>query len=197
MRRMYSFKTFILLSVVGMMAGTAWASEAETSATARNGRGGSDASATARYEGRYGFARTNTDTGRLTRSRAVAVGVDKDGVSVSLSTAIAPRNGPALGANLNFSLSGNGQASVSRGATVARGGVSRAVAVGGRTQTATRYRNASSTAMASGKTSYGGVVRSSTRSETTQARPARIVRTYQPRESKSSYRTIRIVRRGR
>ncbi len=138
------------------------ASDAETSASARGGRGQpGSASASARYVGEVGFARTDTRTGVLNLSRAVAVGVDRDGLSLSLSTAIAPQRGPALATNFNLSIGANGQVSHSNGQALAQGGRDRYVSAGGRSGT---HLGGSAISTARGLTRHGGIVRVSTQS---------------------------------
>ena len=94
----------------------------------------------------------------------MALGVDRNGLSLSVSTAIAPNSGPALATTFNVSIGTRGDVSHSVGQTVATGGASRTVSAGGSTSTATRYSSGTAVARASGRTSFGGVVRSQTRS---------------------------------
>lgn len=138
-----------------------WASEAETSARAAGGSGGS-ALATARYGGDVGFARTDTRTGQVSLARGVAVGVDERGLSLSVSLAIAPERGPALATNFNMSIGSNGDAAISTGRAAATGGVGHTVFAGGSTR-ATPY-GAVATSKAGGS-SRGGFVRANTRSD--------------------------------
>lgn len=153
------------LAVFGLTA-AAWAADAETSATAARLPGGSGtATATARYEGDHGFARTDTRTGQVNVARGVAVGVDEHGVSVSVSTAVAPRNGPAIATNFNMSIGLNGSAT-STGRVTATGGVERSVTAGG--ATATRPAGPVASSVASGRTDPGGVVRAATTSDSTR-----------------------------
>lgn len=157
----------------------ALASDAETSASATGGRRASgNATATARYEGDVGFARTDTRTGQVNLARGVAVGVDEDGVTVSLSLAVAPKNGPAIATNLNLTFNRDGTTAVSTGHSVATGGAARTVSAGGRS-TATHH-DAIATSTAAGHTTSGGIVRAVTRSDTYNrphaVRPIRILR---------------------
>ena len=108
------------------------ASDAETSAQASDGAGHSGtATATARYAGDVGFARTDTRSGRVNLARGVAVGVDEDGLTLSVSLAVAPQRGPAVATNFNLSLGRNGAAAVSVGRSVAQGGATRTVTASG------------------------------------------------------------------
>ncbi len=130
---------------LGILAAAAasFASDAETSASAGPGRNGAGAaSATAHYEGDYGFARTNSRTGQINVARGVAVGVDEDGISLSFSNAIAPRFGPAIATNFSMSIDADGRVSTSTGR--AEADRSATVSVGGGANTAGRaYANAS------------------------------------------------------
>ena len=138
------------------------ASEAETSATAGSSRFERDgtASASARYEGDVGFARTQSTSGRISGARGVAVGVDEEGLSLSVSRAIAPQRGPALATSFNLSIGRDGQVSGSTGLSVARGPLYRSATAGGQAQ-ASRYGGTAS-AIASGRTDRFGHVRAST-----------------------------------
>jgi hypothetical protein len=131
------------LAGFSLFAAAAFASDAETSATAGPGRYGTGtAGATAHYEGDYGFARTDSRTGQVNVARGVAVGVDEDGISLSLSNALAPRYGPAVATNFNMSIGADGRVSSSTGRAEADGPAT--VAVAGGTNTAGRaYSNAS------------------------------------------------------
>ena len=135
---------------------------ASAGATSSPGRSGT-AAATARYEGDVGFARTQTRTGPISASRAVAVGVDEDGLSLSISTALASRSGPAIALNFNFSIDRDGDVARSIGRTTSTGGISRTAAVSGGSSAGPPGVTAIS--RASGATSFGGVVRTDTRSE--------------------------------
>lgn len=165
-----------------MAGGMALASEAETSARAGNDRrGNGTASATARYEGDRGFARTRTQSGDVTLARGVAVGVDRDGISLSVSNAVASKRGPAIATNLNISIGRDGQRSVSLGAAVAQGGDRRVASAGG--SAVVRRGISPAVASASGETDRRGKV---------------IVRTYakdHKPERKSRPRRVIIVRR--
>jgi len=153
--------SFMLLAT----AAAAMASDAQTSASANSGRGRSGAAmGTARYEGDLGFARTDTRSGAVNAARSVALGVDENGLSLSLSTAVAPRNGPAFGTNLNVSIGNNGEVSLSTGRATATGGSERGVTVGGATNTGNRHRSGSAISQATGRTSNGGVAQATTNS---------------------------------
>jgi hypothetical protein len=138
------------------------ASDAATTASATNGRGGSSATATARYEGERGFARTDTRTGQVSAARAVAVGVDQGGVSLSVSLAVAPQSGPAYATNFNMSFDLDGGSSFSGGSSLATGGHSRTVSAGGQAGTGCGAKNVST---AGGVTLGGGCVKAHTVSE--------------------------------
>ena len=166
----------ILTATMAMMtfaAADAFASDAETSATAGSNRyhRNGTAQATARYDGNIGFARTDTQSGSVNLARGVAVGVDQSGLSLSVSNAIAPRFGPALATSFNLSIDRNGRVSRSRGTTVADGPIQRSATAGGRVGTG-RHGNAA-TAFASGKTDRFGRVSAKTESE--QYRPRRVL----------------------
>ena len=165
-------KKLATLGMFGSLFATAaaLAGDAETSARASGGgwRRSGTATATARYEGHLGFARSDTRTGRLNLARGVAVGVDEDGVSLSLSTAIAPRLGPAFATNFNLSIGTDGSLSHSTSTSMALGGSSREVSAGGATTT---RRGGSATSLASGRTRHGGVVHATTRSHNHRPRP--------------------------
>lgn len=165
--------------VAGLLsASLAWASDAETSATATGGRHGpGTATATARYTGDVGFARTNTRTGEVNIARGVAVGVDKEGLSLSVSLAVAPSHGPAVATNLNMSIDRDGGTASSVGRVVAedggdrwvsRPGGERTVSAGGRTSSSGPWPTA--TSVAAGRTADGGRVKAYTRSDSTPGR---------------------------
>ncbi len=137
-RMMHWFKTLSMSSLLGLgLSGTVLASEADTSATAGNGRFNRNgtATATAGYQGDIGFARTDSRSGRISTARGVAVGVDEDGLSLSVSHAIAPRFGPALATNFNLSIGTNGEVAHSVGRTVSQGPISREATASGATRT--------------------------------------------------------------
>lgn len=164
--------TLMTLASLTLLASPATASEAETSAgaTGRRRRPGT-ATATARYKGDLGFARTDTRSGTLSAARAVALGLDEEGLSLSLSTAVAPRLGPALATNFNISIGTDGQVAHSVGRALARGGRERTASVAGRTTTGTGCHSASAVSRATGRTSYGGVARVRTTSRHHDRRP--------------------------
>lgn len=153
---------------LGAWATPAMASDAATSATAGRGPGGGNAAATARYEGEVGFARTNTQTGRVNLARGVAVGIDDDGLSLSISNAIATSHGPAVASTLNLSIDRDGSVATSSGVSVANGPIQREATAGG--QTSTGRGGATAQALASGRTDRFGQVRATTHSES--RRPA-------------------------
>lgn len=163
------------LILVVAMTSTGFAADAETSVRAGNhaGRNNGTAAATARYDGDFGFATTNTQSGPVNRSRAVAVGVDEDGVSVSVSGAVAPKNGPAVATNFNISVDRDGDVETSRSMSVARGPISREASAGGATRSG---NNGMATSTAGGKTDRFGRVEAESRSESHKARPT-VVRT--------------------
>ncbi|MBK9118157.1 MAG: hypothetical protein IPM18_00920 [Phycisphaerales bacterium] len=152
--------------VTGLMIGVgvsgAWASEAQTSASATGGRNNGAATATARYDGQVGFARTDTKTGKVNLARGVAVGVDANGLSLSLSHAIAPQHGPAIATNFNMSIGRDGEVNHSVGSAVATGGSGRTVMAGGQTQSSVPGRVAvvhQPSALHPSTVPVGGVVR--------------------------------------
>lgn len=165
MKRMTS--TLIVLAA-GWMGSSAMAGEAQTSAQASNAllRNNGDASATARYEGRVGFARTSSQSGPVSTARGVAVGVDKDGLSLSVSGAVAPKLGPAVGTNFTLSIDRDGDIHKSRSTVVARGPLSREVQVGGE---GSNGRNGGASSIAGGKTDRFGEVQADSRSTSEKA----------------------------
>jgi hypothetical protein len=174
MKRMHV--TLMTLAAL-MLAGQVWAAAAATSANAgTNGRGNGTAAATATYTGDQGFARTDTQTGRVNLARGVAVGVDERGVSISVSNAIAPHHGPAIATNFNLTIGRDGSRSVSIGAAVSPGPGARSAGAGGSTAVTRTGTSAMSTATG---TSDGGKVRVMTRADDRPAyRPAPVVRYY-------------------
>lgn len=125
-----------LLMTAGMLAIAmcvpAWAADAETSASAGGGRGrGGQASATARYEGDVGFARTDSRSGRVSTARGVAVGVDEDGLALSVSNAVSVPGGRAIATNLSIEIERDGDVSISTGTAVSRGPLYREAGAGG------------------------------------------------------------------
>jgi len=158
------------------LAPTALASEAETSASAGNSRyqRNGTATATARYEGDLGFARTNSRSGPVSSARGVAVGFDESGLSLSVSNAIAPRLGAAIATTFNLSIDRDGHVSGSTGLSVARGPLYRSATAGGRVGTG-RHGNAA-TAFASGKTDRFGRVQATTRSHSSASQRHVVVR---------------------
>lgn len=149
-----------------MMMTTAFASEAETSATAGSNslrRSGTTA-ASARYDGRVGFARTDTRSGAVNTAQGVAVGVDRDGLSLSVSNAVAPRVGPALATNFNLTIGRDGSVSKSGGISVARSPLERSVSAGG--NTASHYGRPVATSYATGRTDRFGRVDARTNART-------------------------------
>jgi len=194
-------RTMLAVSVMLMPAAATLASDAETSASAgssRFNRNGT-ASATARYEGDLGFARTRTNSGRLNTARGVAVGVDRDGISLSVSNAVAPRNGPALATTFNLSIGRDGSVQRSAGLSVANGPLQRSATAGGAVSTGHNGRDRIATAHASGRTDRFGRVNASTRShssrsprlaETRQRPVRRVAHRSDPREVRR-YRAVR------
>jgi hypothetical protein len=149
-----------------MLAAPSLASDAETSASAASNRfernGTADASAS--YDGRIGFARTQSRSGTVNSARGVAVGVDKDGLSLSVSNAVATRLGPAVATNFNLTLGRDGEVSRSGGLTVADSPFQRSVTAGGRTGTG--HRSPHATSFASGDTDRLGRVHARTHANT-------------------------------
>ena len=170
-------------AAAGMMIGlmgiaTAWAGEANTSASATNGYGHpGNASATANYDGvgGEGFARTRTDTaGSLSLARGVAVGFDQDGLDFSFSHALAPVVGPAYAGTFNMSIGTNGQVSSSYGGVISAGGAVRPAEAGGITRSGPFGANAQATATAN--TVGGGRVDAWTRSNSSPTAHPIVVR---------------------
>jgi len=162
----------MVLVMSGMMAMSALAGEASTSASAGN-RGGGNAAATANYvgDGLAGLARTRTRTGAVNAATGLAVGVDSAGLDFSFGHAIAGQRGPAYAGTFNLSIGNNGQVSGSYGGVVAQGGAVRDVAAGGATRSSP---GGTSTAFARGNTFPGGTVQAN---PPTYNRPAqRVVR---------------------
>jgi hypothetical protein len=153
------------------------ASEAETSASAgsnRSRRNGT-ATATARYVGDIGSARTQTRSGRVNVARGVAWGLDENSLSLSVSNAIAPRNGPAVATTFNLSIGTDGRVSHSTGTSVARSPVYRSVSASGSVGTT---RRAAAMSSASSKSDRFGRVRAVTRSRDYRPRHRAEVRRY-------------------
>lgn len=143
----------------GLLTGIAGASEAQTSAGA--GSNGV-ATATARYEGDVGFARTQTNSGRITTAQGVAVGFDQDGLSLSVSRAVDTPWGPAVATNFNLSIDRDGDVSHSVGRSVAHGALERSATAGGGASTGPRGTAFST---AGGRTDPYGRVEAQTRAE--------------------------------
>jgi hypothetical protein len=152
-----------------------WASEAATSAGVSGNRyGPGTAHATASYVGDRGFARTDTQSGKVNLARGVAVGIDKDGLSLSVSHAVDAGRGPALATNFNMSIGRDGSRSVSLGAAVADGRLERAASAGGSTAAGRNGSVALSTA--SGHTDRFGRVRVVTKAENHRPGPIEVRR---------------------
>jgi hypothetical protein len=152
----------LTISIVSLLSTGALASDAETSASASSNRfqHNGTAAATAHYDGKVGFARTNTQSGQINLARGVAVGVDKSGVSLSVSNAVAPGRGPAVATTFNLSIDRNGQISKSRGTSVSTGPIYQSATAGGRVGTG--RDGGAATAFASGKTDRFGHVQATT-----------------------------------
>ncbi len=171
-----SNKTMTTLLVSLTVSAAAFASDATTSATAgsnsflRNGT----ADATASYDGRFGFARTQANSGSVNSARGVAVGVDRDGVSLSVSNAVATRFGPAVATNFNVTIGRDGQVARSGGISVAEGPLRRSATAGGTSGVTAGVPHA--TATATGDSDRFGRVRANSYAKTTRATPQRIVR---------------------
>lgn len=174
MKRFFGLSGF--LTVLFALPANVSASDAETSATAGRGgfRPGGQASATARYEGDIGFARTDTRSGRVSFARGVAVGVDEDGLSLSVSHAVAPRRGPAVGGTFSLSIGRDGQVARNSGFAVAEGPFEREVAVGGRAGSG-RF-GSTADGFASGRTDAFGRVRAGSDSRVTYEGPRAVRR---------------------
>ncbi len=132
----------------------ALAADAETTASAGSGRGrDGTASATARYEGDVGFARTDSRSGRVSTARGVAVGVDEDGLALSVSGAVAGPGGRAIATNLSIEIERDGDVSISSGRADSRGRLFREASAGG------VAGRGSATSVASGRSDRYGTVR--------------------------------------
>jgi hypothetical protein len=163
----------LTVSIVSLLSASVLASDAETSASASSNRfkRNGTATATAHYDGKVGFARTNTQSGQVNLARGVAVGIDKSGVSLSVSNAVAPGRGPAVATTFNLSIDRNGQISKSRGTSVSEGPIHRSATAGG--SVSTGRHGGAATAFAAGKTDRFGRVQATSSSQT--VRPARYV----------------------
>lgn len=155
---------------IGMSAAlSAWASEAETSASAGSSRldRSGPATATARYDGRVGFARTDAHSGRFSRAHSVAVGVDENGLSLSLSHALAPPGGPAVASSFHVTIDHNGDVARNVSLAIVRSPLERSVTAGGQTGTGRFVPHASG--VATGRTDPFGRVQATSRSEVRRA----------------------------
>jgi len=168
----------IASGIIGVLATMgAWASDAESSATAGSGRTARNgtASATAHYAGDLGVARTDSRSGRqVSLARGVAVGVDRDGISLSVSHALATRAGLALAGTFNLSIGRDGTVSQGVGRVVAAGPAYRSASAGGAISTGARGRPA--TVVVSGHTDSAGRVHAVSESASTRATLRRAVR---------------------
>ncbi len=198
-------KRMLIASVFAALMGWSVESRAADSASsagaASDGHRSGTATATAQYEGDVGFARTNSESGRVNAARAVAVGVDEDGLSLSISQAFAPRFGPAIATNFNLTIDRDGDVSASRGVAVADGSAQRAVSVGG-----SGGNGRATTSTATGSTGPHGQVRVHTEAHDHQATPTavRVVRSGGTdrtvvvrgvRSDEGDVRRVRIIRR--
>ena len=168
-----------LATVLALLCSTpAWASEAETSASAGSSRyrNNGTAAATARYSGDIGSARTQSRSGKVNVARGVAWGLDKNGLSLSVSNAVAPKHGPAVATTFNLSIGRDGRVSHSTGLTISKGPIHRSASAGGRV--ATKRRTGGATSFAAGKLDRFGRVRAATRSRQHQPRRFVEVRRY-------------------
>jgi len=162
------------VTVLALLWSTAvWASEAETSASAGSSRYQRDgtATATARYTGDVGSARTHSRSGKVNVARGVAWGLDKNGLSLSVSNAVAPKRGPAVATTFNLSIGRDGSVSHSTGLAISTGPIHRSASAGG--SAATKRRAGGATAFAAGKSDRFGRVRAVTQSR--QHRPQKRV----------------------
>lgn len=155
--------------ILTSIAFNARASDAETSATAGSSRfdRNGTAAATARYDGRVGFARTDASSGRLSRARGVAVGVDEEGLSLSVSHAIAPPHGPAVATNFSVTIDRDGDVARNASLAIAGGPIERSVSAGGQTGTGRFVPHASG--FATGRTDPFGRVQASSHSDVRRA----------------------------
>ena len=166
----------------------AYGADANSSATAgSNGGRTGTAVATAGYEGDFGFARTDSNSGRVNTARGVAVGVDNDGVSLSLSNALATQHGPAIATNYNLSIGRDGRVSSSFGASVANGPVHREASAGGRT--ATTANGGGAVSEASGRTDRFGSVEARSEAHDSGVRRGSLARgSHEPRTVRRGFR---------
>ena len=173
MKRMANYSAVLASAVLASMA---FASDAATSATAGSNsfrRSGTSA-ATARYDGRVGFARTDTRSGRINLARGVAVGADRNGVTLSVSNAIAPRFGPAVATNFNLGISRDGTVSKSRGTSVSFGPFKRSATAGGSVNT--HRRGSGATSFAGGRSDRFGRVHATSHSSQKRGRSSQVLR---------------------
>ena len=156
----------------------AWASEAETSASAGSSRyrNSGTAVATARYSGDVGSARTQSRSGKVSVARGVAWGLDKDGLSLSVSNAVAPKRGPAVATTFNLSIGRDGRVSHSAGLAISKGPIRRSASAG--SSVSTKRHAGGATAFATGKSDRFGRVRAVTQSRQHQPRRSVEVRRY-------------------
>jgi hypothetical protein len=166
-----------------LCSSAAWASEAETSASAGSNRyqRNGTATATARYSGDIGSARTQSRSGQVSVARGVAWGLDKDGLSLSVSNAVAPSRGPAVATTFNLSIGRDGRVSHSTGLAISKGPIQRSASAGG--AASTKRHGGSATAFAAGKSDRFGRVRA-----VTQSRQHRL-------QKRVEFRRYRLVRR--
>ena len=165
MKRLHATLTVFagLVATSGALGG-----EANSSATAGNGRGrNGNAAASAGYTGDIGFARSDSNSGPISTARGVAVGFDERGLSLSVSNAIAPRHGPSIATNFNLSIGTDGSVSHSTGLAMALGNGNRSVTAGG---SATAHRGGSARSFASGRSDADGRVLTAGRSESRAGR---------------------------
>ena len=166
-------ETALVTLLALLWSSPAWASEAKTSASAGSSRyqRNGTATATARYSGDVGSARTQSRSGKVNVARGVAWGLDKDGLSLSVSNAIAPKRGPAVATTFNLSIGRDGRVSHSTGLAISKGPIYRSASAGGSVDT--KRHGGSATAFAAGKSDRFGRVRAVTQSE--QHRPQKRV----------------------
>lgn len=162
MKAFKSLKWALLTLATYAAVSSGKASDAQTSAgvSGTRGRDGT-ATATARYSGDVGIARTETRSGRINLARGIAVGVDEGGVTVSVSNAVDPAHGPAVATNFNLSIGRDGQVSGSTGVVIGDGQVQRSVEAGGQATTR-QLGGGTATSFATGRTDSGGTVQART-----------------------------------
>jgi hypothetical protein len=179
--RWSAMRRFVIGGLSTMIFGfaPAWASDAETSASAgRTHLGGGSASATARYEGDVGFARTQSTSGAVSSARGVAVGLDEDGLSLSISRAVSTPRGPAIATNFSLSIGTDGGLAANTSLSRANGPLEASATAGGRVSTGERTPLGRTppvaVGMASGRSDPWGRVQATSHAVTSRGVPVRV-----------------------